>query len=144
MGLSLPQKGPVRPPPVLAGPVEATRLTIQSWPGVIAATHWNLYRRTEVDGADFYVGEEELGHLHLDGEVHLATTPELRHFLVAAGLARRFSYTGHPNEGWVEASVRTEREAEHAAWLFRLNYDRIRGLPMAELLNRIACERRKS
>ena len=54
----------------LKGPAQSVSAEIQSWPGIIAATHWFLYDRTQVDGADFYVGEKELGHIHLDGELH--------------------------------------------------------------------------
>ena len=92
------------------------------------ATHWHLHRPAEVD---------ELGHLHLDGEVHLATSPELRAALVSAGLARRFAYRGHPYDGWVEASVRTPADAVHATWLFQLNYDRLCNVTLETLLSRI-------
>ena len=138
MTLKLEQKGVMQPPPVLPGPAEATSQSIQSWSGVIAATHWDLYRRKQVDGADFYVGEKELGHLHLDGEVHLATSPELGAMLTSNGLARRFAYSGNPYEGWVETSIHTPADAAHATWLFRLNYDRLQGIPLPVLLARIA------
>ena len=41
-----------------------------------------------VDSADFYVGEQELSHLHLSGDVHLASSPALGQTLVAGGWAR--------------------------------------------------------
>ena len=69
--------------------------------------------------ADFYAGDDELGHLHLDGELHLATTIHLRHLLVAARLARPFAFGGS-YAGWVEASIQNEADADHALWLFRL------------------------
>lgn len=94
MKMTLKQKGAVRPPPVLADPFERVSQALQGWPGIVAATHWHLSRNRQVDGADFYVADEELGHLHLDGEVHLATTLELGVPLVEAGLARRFPYGG--------------------------------------------------
>ena len=121
--MTLAAKGPILPVPVLDGHAETVSRTVQSWPGVIAAAHWDLYRPTQINAADFYVGAEECGHIHLDGEVHLATSLELRNLLVAENLARRFPYYA----SWVEASVRTAAEAEHAIWLFRLNYDRIMG-----------------
>ena len=96
----------------------------QKWPGIIAATHWHLSRRDEVDGADFYIGEQELGHIHLDGEVHLATDLEMRKSLVEAGLARPFPWY----KSWVELSIRTEPDAAHAIRLFRLNYCRLTGV----------------
>jgi hypothetical protein len=85
--MRLESKGEIRPPPKLKGPAQSVSLEIQSWPGIIAATHWFLYDRTQVDGADFYVGEKELGHIHLDGELHLFVTVGLRRRLIEAGLA---------------------------------------------------------
>src|SRR5258707_1086401 len=76
--MRLETKGEIRPPPKLKGLAQSVSLEIKSWPGVIAATHWFLYDRTQVDGADFYVGEKELGHIHLDGELHLGVTAGLR------------------------------------------------------------------
>ena len=119
--MKLVDKGIVRPPPKLAGPAARVAETVASWPCVIAATHWHISRKDEVNGADFYVGDEELGHIHLEGDVHLATTLELRKILVAANLARPFPWY----KSWVEASIRTEEEADQAIWLFRLNYERL-------------------
>src|SRR5258706_12562977 len=75
--MRLETKGEIRPPPKLKGPAQSVSLEIQSWRGGIAATHWFLYDRTQGDGADFYVGEKELGHIHLDGELHLGVTAGL-------------------------------------------------------------------
>lgn len=132
--MKLADKGLVAPPPQLEGPAGRVAEAIAAWPGVVAATHWRLGQANAVDGADFYVGEEELGHIHLDGEVHLATTPPLREVLVASGHARPFPW--YP--GWVEASIGDERDADHALWLFELNRRRIAGEPMAKLLAEIA------
>ncbi|HMI96688.1 MAG TPA: luciferase family protein, partial [Micropepsaceae bacterium] len=88
--MRLETKGEIRPPPKLKGPAQSVSLEIQSWPGVIAATHWFLYDRVQVDCADFYVGEKELGHIHLDGELHLAVTAGLRRQLIEAGRAAAF------------------------------------------------------
>ena len=131
--LLLEAKGPIRPAPALAGHAQAVSLAIQSWPGVISATHWHLYRPTQVDGADFYVGAAECGHIHLGGEVHLATSGHLSRLLLANGLARRFPYYA----SWVEADIGSPAQAEHAIWLFRLNYDRLTGTGEAELEARI-------
>jgi len=131
--MPLAAKGRIVPPPQLDGPASRVAGTIASWPGVIAATHWRLNRRDEVDGADFYVGEAELGHIHLDGEVHLATNSALRQALVTRGLARPFPWYAD----WVEASIGSEAEAEHALWLFALNRRRIKGESLATLLSEI-------
>ena len=113
-------KGPIAPPPILIGIMATVAETVASWPNVVSTAHWDLYDNSRVDGIDFYAGEDELGHIHLDGSIHLATNPSLGKALIAAGLAQRFSY-GH---GWVQAKV--ERiGATAAVALFRRNYERL-------------------
>jgi hypothetical protein len=137
--MKLAEKGPLAPPPVLAAVLEPVSQAIQAWPGTVAAAHWDLFRVGEViDGADFYVGEEELGHLHHNGEVHLATTPGLGQALVASGLARPLRWGGAAYQGWTEFSVRTAADAVHATWLFELNYQRLCGRPEGELVAEVA------
>ena len=126
--LPLNAKGRFAPPPVLKGPAGRVALEIATWPKVISATHWRLGQPGVVDGADFYVGEQELGHIHLDGEVHLATSLELRKTFLAKKQARPFPYYA----SWVEASIETEAEADHALWLFKVNYTRLMG---ADIIN---------
>ena len=121
--MRLNHKGPIKPAPILTGPAARVAATIAKWPGVIAATHWHLSRRDEVNGADFYVGEDELGHIHLDGEVHLATNLEMRKLLIEAGLARPFPWY----KSWVEISIDNDAQADHAIWLFEMNYRRLKG-----------------
>lgn len=87
-----------------------------------------------MDGTDFYVGDEELGHVHLNGEAHLATSPALRQALVARGFARPLRWGGAAYPGWTEYSVRTAADAAHATWLFELNYHRLQGRPETELV----------
>lgn len=108
--MKLTEKGKIIPPIKLGEPMENVSKTVQSWNKIISATHWNLYNRTKPDGADFYVSEEELGHIHLNGEVHLATSVALRNSLVRRQLALPFVYA----DGWVEYSIKTEADARHA------------------------------
>ncbi|AMR25491.1 hypothetical protein A0257_22635 (plasmid) [Hymenobacter psoromatis] len=137
--MKLSEKGPLAPVPTLATVLEPVSQAIQGWPGIIAAAHWDLYRVGEVvDGADFYLGEEELGHLHLSGDVHLATSPALGQALVAGGWARPMCFGGVQYRGWTEFRVRTTADAAHATWLFELNYQCLRGRPEAELVAEIA------
>jgi hypothetical protein len=112
--MRLESKGEIRPPPRLKGPAQSVSSEIQSWPGIIAATHWFLYDRTQVDGADFYVGEKELGHIHLDGELHLCVTVGLRRRLTEAGLAEALPWA----EDCVQAPISNRRDARNALWLF--------------------------
>ena len=136
--MKLSEKGPLAPAPALNAVLEPVSQAIQGWPGIISAAHWDLFRVGEVvDGTDFYVGEEELGHLHLGGEAHLATSPALGQALVAGGLARPLRWGGAAYRGWTEFSVRTAADAAHATWLFELNYQRLRGRPETELVAEI-------
>ncbi|NPD69041.1 DUF5519 family protein [Lichenicola cladoniae] len=114
------EKGPVCPPPVLDEHLDAVARIVRSWPGVISTTHWNPFRPSEVDGIDFYVGEEELGHIHLDGSIHLATSPSLGKTMVDEGVARPFRY----QQGWVEQQVQRVG-ADAAIALFQRNYGRL-------------------
>ena len=133
--MKLAEKGPLAPVPTLVALLEPVSQAIQGWPGIIAAAHWDLFRVGEVvDGADFYVGDDELGHLHHNGEAHLATSPALGQALIAGGLARPLRWGGAAYRGWTEFSVRTAADAEHATWLFELNYQRLRGRPESELI----------
>ena len=131
--MRLETKGEIRPPPKLKGHAQSVSLVIQSWPGVIAATHWFLYDRTRVDGADFYVGEKELGHIHLDGELHLGVTVGLRRQLIEAGRATALPWA----EDWIQAPISSQREALNALWLFQLGYDRLMGASISGLRQRV-------
>ena len=131
--MRLESKGDICPPPKLKWPGESVSLEIQSWPGIIAASHWFLFDRTRVDGADFYVGEDELGHIHLDGELHLGLTVGLRERLIEAGLAEPLPWA----EDWIQAPIGNPKDARTALWLFRLGYDRLTGTPISELRRRI-------
>ncbi len=113
-------KGPVAPPPVLAEPLEAVAAQVAGWPGIITTAHWDLFDSSRVDGVDFYYGEHELGHIHLDGSVHIATNPELGRVLVAEGLCRPFPY----QHGWVHEKI-GRIGSRSATALFQRNYERL-------------------
>ena len=114
-------KGPLAPPPALDGKLRLVADAVAGWPEVEATTHWHLHDRDRVDGIDFYVGPDELGHIHLDGSIHLATAPELGATLVAEGLGRPFPWA----RGWTMASV-SRLGVDAAVALFRRNYDQLR------------------
>ncbi|MCW6512013.1 DUF5519 family protein [Hyphomicrobiales bacterium BP6-180914] len=114
-------KGPFAPPPILGGPAQVVADAIAAWPEVKATTHWHLNDQTRVDGIDFYVGPDELGHIHLDGTIHLATTLELGAEMAAEGLGKPFPWA----RGWTMASV-NRLGPDVAVSLFRRNYDRLR------------------
>lgn len=116
-------------------PLHAERLAeeLASWPGVQPRTHWLLGDETVVDGADFYVGEDELGHLHLDGTAHIPQARAVADALVSANLASRFRWIA----SWVEMAVNDPASHAHASWLFRLRYDQLRGTHAKLLLDRV-------
>ena len=134
--MKLADKGPMAPPPILSAYPQMVSAAIQQWKDIIAVAHWDLNDETRIDGADFYVGKEELGHIHLDGSVHLATVKELRVPLVNHKLAKKFPYGG-TYDGWVLFNIKTEADAVHAIWLFKLNYQRLTGVAIKELINTI-------
>ncbi len=134
--MTLEEKGLIIPPPIMPPYPQMVSKAIQQWQNVISATHWDLYDSKKVDGADFYVGTNELGHIHLDGSVHLATTNELRIPLLKNNLAKKFPYGGS-YEGWVLFKITSESDAKHAIWLFQLNYERLMGVSIEILTSKI-------
>ena len=106
---------------MLKGDLQAVAEAVEAWPEVTATTHWHFADQSRIDGVDFYVGAEELGHLHLDGSIHLATTPALLAELVAEGSGSPFRYA----RGWTQAGVPRLGVAGAVA-LFRRNYERLR------------------
>ena len=134
--MTLEEKGRIVPPPTMSAYPQMVSLAIQQWKNIISASHWDLYDNSKVDGVDFYVGKNELGHIHLDGSVHLATTYELRIPLIENNLAQKFSYGGE-YEGWVQFKISTEYDAKQAIWLFQLNYERLMGISIETLISKI-------
>lgn len=134
--MKLAEKGRVVPPPVLDAPLQELSEKIRSWPGIVSATHWHFSRNGQVDGADFYRGDEELGHIHLDGEVHLATSPAITRALIAAGAAERFPWAGTGE--WSAYRIRSQAGLDHAERLFRLGYDYLGGVSEAALVEEVA------
>jgi hypothetical protein len=133
MTMNLSEKGHFAARPALEGPAELLARTVEAWPSVESRTHWQLGDETIVDGADFYVGQRELGHLHLYAEAHVALPRALRDAVIAAGLARPFRYS----DGFVVHRVKTTAEARATEWLFRLAYDRLQGASVGALQARI-------
>jgi hypothetical protein len=131
--MKLNEKGHFAERPPLAEASELVARNVEKWPSVHARTHWQLADETIVDGADFYVGERELGHLHLYPEAHIAMPRPLHDAVIAAKLARPFRYS----ESFVVHRVRTTADAHATEWLFRLAYDRLQGLSLAALHERI-------
>lgn len=132
--MKLEEKGKIIPPPALSKYSELVSQEIQKWEGIISATHWEIWDRNQPNGADFYVGELELGHIHLDGSLHIASTKEFAQVLIKAGLARKFPY----GENWIQFKIFDEESVNHAIWLFKLHYDKLRGVDTAKLVKAIS------
>lgn len=131
--MKLKDKGQILPPPVLSKYPQMVSEEIQKWSNIISATHWDLYDKTKVDGADFYVGEKELGHIHLDGWVHLATNKELAQAMLKNKLAVKFPYA----QNWVMFSIANKQNVKNAILLFQLNYDRLNGEPIDIIISKL-------
>lgn len=133
LGMKLEAKGRYAPPPVLEPAAQRAAQAIAKWEGVHARTHWLLGDEREVDGADFYFGSDEVGHIHLDSEAHIFVGRSVAAALIKAGLARRFEWSREA----VAFEVRAQGDVGHALWLFELSYERRRGLAPDALLARI-------
>ncbi len=132
--MKLAEKGRFAVPPPLPPHAQAVSEAIAAWPGVHARTHWLLGDEREVDGADFYLGEEELGHIHLDGEAHIAVSRALRAALIDAGLAHDFRWSSQ----FVVFRIQHAKDRARAEALFQLSYQRRQGASDAQLLRAIA------
>lgn len=132
--MKLAEKGRYAPRPRLPAHAQSVASSVASWPNVHARAHWLLGDETQVDGADFYVEERELGHIHLQGEAHIALPRPVRDALLEAGLASRFRWS----PAFVAYSIATAADVAHARALFELAYDHLRGVGNAELLARVA------
>lgn len=116
------QKGRVGPLPALAKPLQDVVDVVSAWPHIDTTVHWHFSDKSRVDGVDFYWMGKELGHLHLDGSIHLATPPSLGTSMIAEGVAKAFPYL----RGWVEENVVTIGVAASVE-LFRRNYEALKG-----------------
>jgi Family of unknown function (DUF5519) len=128
--MKLADKGPVIAPPVLSGWAQEVSMEIQSWPTIISAMHWSFGRQ---EGVDFYVADDEVGHIHFDGEIHLVLTKALQKSVIGSGLAQPFRWGAN----WVQFPITNEPSVQHALWLFRLAYDHVNGAHESDLLKRV-------
>jgi hypothetical protein len=97
------------------------RLTeiLRGWEGVEVTPH-------QFGGVEFRVARREIGHVHAGGIADLPFPVRLRRDLVSSGRAE--AHHTLPRTGWVSVRLRTEHDIPGAVDLFRLNYERLRGL----------------
>lgn len=131
--MKLRNPGPVRAAPALDGLTGELAAVIGSWPGVASFTHWRLGSPGIVDGAEYHVGDLELGHIHLDGTAHIPVTSRIATMLEGKGLGRTPSWS----DAWITYPVRSASDLERASWLFRLAYARVRGASEEEVIGHI-------
>jgi len=131
--MKLDEKGRFAPPPPLPRFAQQLSEALARVPNVQARTHWQLGDESVVDGADFYFGDEELGHLHLDAEAHVAQAKPIRDALIAAGHAKPFRWSRE----FVTAPVVKQADVKHVRWLFELRRKQLEGTSVADLLKEI-------
>ena len=125
--MKLSDKGPIASPPSMPGLLGRISTEIQSWLGIIAATHWDLYRPTVPDGVDFYIGETEIGHLHFYGEAHITSDRTLCERFIAEGKAQPFRFRqDSAYRYWTQVTIANEKNVQDTIELFRANYERLR------------------
>ena len=136
MRMTLTAKGRRLPPPILDQPYQRLSEQVQSWPDMNASTHWHLSRNGQVDGADFYRGKVELGHIHLNGDLHLATSPAIARALINARAALTFPFAGC--EEWILHRMRTVADVNQGEYLMRLGYEYLGGTPEEALISSLS------
>jgi len=124
--MKLSDKGPIRPAPAMPDLLGRVADEVRSWPDVISATHWDLYRPDVADGADFYVGDTEIGHLHFYGEAHVASDSKINAEFTRSGKAQPFRFRNESTyRHWTQVTITTEGHAQNAIDLFKANYRRL-------------------
>jgi len=92
---------------------------VKTWDGVEV-------RPYRFGGVDFRLDHREIGHVHLGDVADLLMPVRLRRDLVAAGRAE--PHRTQPHSGWISFRMRSEHDVPAAVELFRLNYERLRGI----------------
>lgn len=127
-------KGRVAPAPTLAPAAQRVADRVAMLANVSVQAHWEIGSQHNVNGTDFYVGNHELGHIHLDGEAHIPVGEPLAKALIAAKLAKRFP--------WSPVFVVADTaELELTVWIFELRHAQIAGASPAALAASIAKRR---
>jgi len=136
----LSEKGRFAPPPTLKGAAQRVSETIASWKDVHARAHWLLGDEDTIDGADFYLGQEEIGHIHLYSEAHVMLPRAVADALIKAKLASTFP----SGRDVVAFAIKSKSDIDHALWLFELSYSKHRGMSDKQLLQQVAERARDS
>lgn len=97
---------------------------VRRWPGVELRPHASSTEPGSSDGLEFRLFGKQIGHVHSDCSVHLALPKALKASLIEEHLAE--SMPDASTSGWAMHTPASEDDAQHAIWLLRLNYIRLR------------------
>ena len=99
--------------PVL-GAKEQINRAVAGWPGVKAVPH-------RFGGAEYRLGEREIGHVHGNRVVDIPFPKLVRDKLIDEGQAEKHHIL--PESGWVSVFLREACDVDKAISLLRLSYD---------------------
>ena len=97
---------------------------MRRWPGVEMRSHASASEAGAEDGVEFRLSGRQIGHMHGDCAVHLSLTKALKQGVLSERLAEPLPVA--PSSAWVMFNPMSATDVEHAIWLMRLNYVRLR------------------
>lgn len=104
---------------------------IREWEGVDVRPH-------RFGGVEFRLGTREIGHVHVGGVADLLVSVRMRRDLVAAG--RAAAHHSLPQSGWISFRIKSEHDVPAAVELFRLNYQRLKGVAVPRISSTVVRE----
>lgn len=97
---------------------------VRRWPGVDMRPHPSPSDADGSDGVEFLLNGRQIGHVHSDCGVHLVLTKALKTSVINEKLAEPLAVA--PTSGWAMFNPTCVGDADHAIWLLRVNYVRLR------------------
>ena len=97
---------------------------VRRWPGVDMRPHPSPSDADGSDGVEFLLNGRQIGHVHSDCGVHLVLTKALKTSVINEKLAEPLAVA--PTSGWAMFNPTCAGDADHAIWLLRVNYVRLR------------------
>ena len=97
---------------------------VHRWPGVEMRPHRASTVDAEPDGVEFRLFGRQFGHIHSDCGLHLSLTKALKASVLRERLAEPLPVA--PSSGWAMFNPTCVSDVDHAIWLLRLNYVRLR------------------
>lgn len=97
---------------------------VHKWPGVEMRPHSASSVDAEPDGVEFRLFGRQFGHIHNDCGLHLLLTKALKTSVIRERLADTLPVA--PTSGWAMFNPISADDVDHAIWLLRLNYVRLR------------------